>query len=216
MNARQSGRGRRRPVRQASPSQHQVGRSVAARLDRTPDRRSGGLRLPACDAAKSELALVGSRRIRRPDSSDRRAKSPSVFTSATRVPYRDPYAATSPPTSEAHTSSTAQQVPGLKRIDLQEHDLSLPGRVVVQNRVEFSSEAPAFRHPHPSEEISYVLKGSLEYSIDGQAPATYNVGDPLMVPPETVHAVKNIGTGNAAELATYIVEKGKPFLVVID
>jgi hypothetical protein len=37
-----------------------------------------------------------------------------------------------------------------------------------------------------------------------------------MVPPETVHAVKNIGTGNAAELATYIVEKGKPFLVVID
>ena len=37
-----------------------------------------------------------------------------------------------------------------------------------------------------------------------------------MVPPETVHAVENIGTGNAAELATYIVEKGKPFLVVID
>ena len=37
-----------------------------------------------------------------------------------------------------------------------------------------------------------------------------------MVPPETVHAVKNIGAGNAAELATYIVEKGKPFLVVVD
>ena len=37
-----------------------------------------------------------------------------------------------------------------------------------------------------------------------------------MVPADTVHAVKNIGTGNAAELATYIVEKGKPLLVAVD
>lgn len=37
-----------------------------------------------------------------------------------------------------------------------------------------------------------------------------------MVPPETVHAVRNVGTGNAAELATYVVEKGRPFLVLAD
>jgi hypothetical protein len=37
-----------------------------------------------------------------------------------------------------------------------------------------------------------------------------------MVPAETVHAVKKIGTGNAAELARYIVETGKPFLVAVD
>jgi hypothetical protein len=36
----------------------------------------------------------------------------------------------------------------------------------------------------------------------------------LLVPAETVHAVRNLGTGNAAELAAYFVEKGKPFLVV--
>ena len=113
-------------------------------------------------------------------------------------------------------SSTAQQVPGLKRIDLQEHDLSVPGRVVIQNRIDLSLEAPAFRHKHPGEEITYVLEGSVEYSIDGQALATYGAGDALIVPPETVHAVKNIGTGNAALLSTYIVEKGKPFLVVVD
>jgi hypothetical protein len=29
----------------------------------------------------------------------------------------------------------------------------------------------------------------------------------------TPHAVKNVGSGNAAELATYIVEKGKPLAV---
>jgi quercetin dioxygenase-like cupin family protein len=113
-------------------------------------------------------------------------------------------------------STTAHQVPGLKRIDLQEHDLSVPGRVVIQNRVELSPESPAFRHNHPGEEITYVLEGSVEYSIDGQARATYNPGDALMVPPEAVHAVRNVGSGGAALLSTYVVEKGKPFLVVVD
>ena len=113
-------------------------------------------------------------------------------------------------------SAAVLQVPGLKRIDLQEHDLSVPGRVVIQNRIDLSPEAPAFRHKHPGEEITYVLEGSVQYSIEGQALATYNAGDALIVPPETVHAVKNIGTGNAALLSTYIVEKGKPFLVVVD
>ena len=88
--------------------------------------------------------------------------------------------------------------------------------MVIQNRIELSPEAPAFRHKHPGEEITYVLQGSVQYSIDVQALATYNAGDALIVPPETVHAVKNIGTGNAALLSTYIVEKGKPFLVVVD
>ena len=41
-------------------------------------------------------------------------------------------------------SSTVQQVPGIKRTDLQEHDLSVPGRMVIQNRVELSPEAWQF------------------------------------------------------------------------
>jgi hypothetical protein len=53
-----------------------------------------------------------------------------------------------------------QQIPGLTRIDLQQHDLSVPGREVIQNRVEIDPDAPP----------------------------------------------------NAAELATYVVEKGKPLL----
>jgi quercetin dioxygenase-like cupin family protein len=74
----------------------------------------------------------------------------------------------------------------------------------------------SFRHKHPGEEIIYILEGSLEYHIDGSEPKTYDAGEALMVPAETVHAVKNPGNGPAAELATYVVEKGKPFLVVVD
>jgi len=113
-------------------------------------------------------------------------------------------------------STTAPQAPGLTRTDIQEHDLSVPGRKVIQNRVDISPDAPAFRHKHPGEEVIYVLEGSLQYDIDGQSAIRVSAGQGLTVPPHTVHAVKNIGSGNAAELATYIVEKDKPFLVVAD
>jgi quercetin dioxygenase-like cupin family protein len=113
-------------------------------------------------------------------------------------------------------ATTVQQAPGLWRTDLQHHDLSVPGREVIQNRVEIGREAPYVRHKHPGEEIIYVLEGTLQYDIDGQPPITANAGESLIVPAETVHAVRNVGTGNAAELATYVVEKGKPFLVVVD
>jgi len=113
-------------------------------------------------------------------------------------------------------SSTAQQAPGITRTDLQRHDLSVPGREVIQNRVEIGPEAPLFRHKHPGEEIIYVLEGSLEYQLDGQEPRTVSAGEALIVPAETVHAVRNVGGGKAAELATYFVEKGKPFLVLVD
>jgi quercetin dioxygenase-like cupin family protein len=104
-----------------------------------------------------------------------------------------------------------QQAPGLTRTDLQQHDLSVPGREVIQNRVDIAPNAPPIRHWHPGEEIIYVLEGTLEYEIDGQ-PTTVSAGEALMVPAEAVHAVRNVGNGNAAELATYVVEKGKPLL----
>ena len=112
-------------------------------------------------------------------------------------------------------STTVQQAPGLFRTDIQHAELSVPGREAIQNRVEIGPEAPAIRHWHPGEEIIYVLDGKLEYTIDGQEPITVEAGEGLTVPAETVHAVRNVGTGHAAELATYVVEKGKPFLVVV-
>jgi quercetin dioxygenase-like cupin family protein len=106
-----------------------------------------------------------------------------------------------------------QQAPGLWRTDLQRQDLSVPGREVVQSRVDIGPEAPLVKHTHPGEEIIYVLEGSLECQIEGQPPKTLNAGDTLTVPVGAIHAVRNVGNGNAAELATYVVEKGKPLLM---
>ena len=112
--------------------------------------------------------------------------------------------------------TTQQQAPGITRTDLQEHDLSIPGRQMIQNRVDIGPEAPFVRHKHPGEEIIYVLEGTLEYHIDGEQPTRVEAGEGLMVPAETVHAVRNVGNRNASELATYVVEKGKPFLEVVE
>ena len=113
-------------------------------------------------------------------------------------------------------SATIPQWPGLFRTEIQHADFSVPGREVVVNRVEIGPAAPAIRHKHPGEEIIYVLDGTIEYTIDGQEPITVHAGEGLTVPAETVHAAINIGTGLAVELATYVVEKDKPFLVLAD
>jgi len=112
--------------------------------------------------------------------------------------------------------STAQaQQPGSKRTVLQQHDLSAPGREVIQVRVDFDPGYVAPRHTHPGEEIIYVIEGTLEYQIEGQPTAKVKAGDVLFVPAGVIHSAKNIGTGNAAELATYVVEKGKPLITLV-
>jgi quercetin dioxygenase-like cupin family protein len=108
-----------------------------------------------------------------------------------------------------------QQVPGINRVDLQQQDLSVPGREMVQNRVELSPEAPPFKHFHHGEEIIYVLEGTLEYEIEGES-RTVKAGEGLTVPAEAVHSVKNVGDVDAAELATYIVESGKPLITLAE
>jgi quercetin dioxygenase-like cupin family protein len=107
--------------------------------------------------------------------------------------------------------ASGQQV-GTMRTELQRHDLSAPGREVVQVRIDFDPGYAAPRHTHPGEEVIYVLEGTLEYEIAGKR-VSANRGDVLFVPAGVVHSARNIGKGKGAELATYIVEKGKPLVV---
>jgi quercetin dioxygenase-like cupin family protein len=107
------------------------------------------------------------------------------------------------------------QQTGIKRTELQRHDLSISGREVVQMRGDFPSGVATPKHTHPGEEIVYVLEGAFEFQLEGQAPVTLKAGDVLFVPAGTVHAAKNVGSGNSVALSTYIVEKGKPLITVV-
>jgi quercetin dioxygenase-like cupin family protein len=104
---------------------------------------------------------------------------------------------------------------GTTRTDLQRQDLSIPGREMIQTRVDFAPGTVAPKHRHPGEEVIYVLNGTIEYDVEGKPSVTLKAGDVLFVPYGVVHSARNVGPGKASELATYIVEKGKPLVVIV-
>ena len=101
--------------------------------------------------------------------------------------------------------------PGTTRTDLQRHDLSVRGWESLQALVTFAPGASFPRHKHPGEEIIYVTQGAIEYEVGGKL-VTVKAGEVLFIPNGTVHAARNVGSGPAAELATYVLEKGKPLV----
>jgi quercetin dioxygenase-like cupin family protein len=102
------------------------------------------------------------------------------------------------------------QQPGFTRALLQDVDLSAEGRHGVMATAEFSPGASVGRHTHPGEEMSYVLEGTLELSVDGRPTVTLKAGEFFFIPAGVVHDGKNVGTGKAKVLANYIVKKGEP------
>jgi quercetin dioxygenase-like cupin family protein len=103
---------------------------------------------------------------------------------------------------------------GTTRTDLQRHDLSTRGKEVLQARVDFAPGAAFPGHSHPGEEIIYVLKGKLEYQLAGNPAVVLNGGDVLFVPAGVVHSARNVGDEPGSELATYVLEKGKPLVAL--
>jgi quercetin dioxygenase-like cupin family protein len=126
-----------------------------------------------------------------------------------------------PPDAESVTApaaepmTTAARQSGVRRTDLQRHDLSVSGREVVQVRVDLAPGVAFGNHWHHGEEIVYVIEGSLQYAVAGKPPVTLNAGDVLFIPARAVHSAKNVGRVNGAELATYIVARGKPLVVMV-
>jgi quercetin dioxygenase-like cupin family protein len=112
-------------------------------------------------------------------------------------------------------SAAEAQSAGIKRTDLQRHDLSVPGREAIQVRVDIEPGVAFPSHRHPGEEIIYVLAGTLEYQVEGKPPATLKAGDVLFIPAGTVHSARNAGNVTASELATYVVEKDKPLVELV-
>jgi quercetin dioxygenase-like cupin family protein len=102
------------------------------------------------------------------------------------------------------------QAPGFTRTVLQDQNMSVQDRHAVVARAEFVPGGAAGRHTHPGEELGYIVEGELELLIDGQPPKRLKAGDVFFVPAGMIHDGKNVGSGKAVVLATYVVEKGKP------
>ena len=106
------------------------------------------------------------------------------------------------------------QEPEIGRTELTRRDFGDSIHEVIQTRVDFSPGAAFPNHSHPGVEVAYVLEGSLEYQLDDRPPVTLKAGTSLFIPAGTTHSAKNVDVGNSSELATYVVEKGKPLVSI--
>ena len=86
-------------------------------------------------------------------------------------------------------------------------------REAIQVRVDFAKGASFPKHSHPGVEIAYVLTGVIEYELEGKI-VRLKAGESIYIPAGAVHSAKNVDTGTTSELATYLVEKGKPIVIL--
>ena len=93
-------------------------------------------------------------------------------------------------------------------------DLGAADREVLQVLVDFDSGVASPKHAHPGVEVAHVISGTFEYQLEGRPPVTLKAGDSLYIPAGVAHVAKNVGGGKASELATYIVKKGEPLLIL--
>jgi quercetin dioxygenase-like cupin family protein len=115
-------------------------------------------------------------------------------------------------TGFAATAAETQQpaaTPGVKRTILQQIDGPVDGYVTIIVMAEIEAGAQVARHTHPGIESTFIIEGSSELSVDGQAARMVKAGEGLQVPANTPHSVKN-GDAKTRLVANYIVEKGKP------
>ncbi|WP_370872659.1 cupin domain-containing protein [Pseudomonas sp. FP2196] len=119
-------------------------------------------------------------------------------------------------TAIAHAAETQPKSwqQGLSRTDLVRQDLGADDREVIQARVDFEPGVTSPKHAHPGVEVAYVISGTFEYRLEGRAPVTLKAGDSLFIPAGVAHVASNVGKEKASELATYIVKKGEPLLIL--
>lgn len=101
---------------------------------------------------------------------------------------------------------------GIARTESVRHDFD-GNREAIQVRVDFAPGASFPKHSHPGVEIAYVLSGTIEYEMNGKT-FRLQAGESLYIPAGAAHSAKNVSTGITAELATYLVEKNKPIVVL--
>lgn len=73
--------------------------------------------------------------------------------------------------------------PGVKRFIFE------PGASLMMMEVQFEEGAEGYIHSHPHEQMSYVLKGTIEFTIEGEK-TVVRAGQTIVIPGGSKHGVK--------------------------
>jgi quercetin dioxygenase-like cupin family protein len=98
-----------------------------------------------------------------------------------------------------------------KRTELQRVGSHVPGVLIVQGLAEIPENVASGRHSHPGEEVGYIVRGDVAMEFDDDRPTqTLHAGDPFLIPPDTIHNARNIGTVTTKMLSTYFIDETQP------
>ncbi|MDG5789080.1 cupin domain-containing protein [Evansella sp. AB-P1] len=81
-----------------------------------------------------------------------------------------------------HINQWENAEPGVKR------KIYPPGKSLMMMEVHFEKGAQGYEHHHVHEQMSYCLKGKIEFTIDGKKQIV-NEGETVVIPRNAVHGV---------------------------
>jgi quercetin dioxygenase-like cupin family protein len=139
----------------------------------------------------------------------------TIATYATTVLAQQPAAQPAPQSAPQSTPQSAPMTQGasnIKRTPLQKFDVAGTNLETVIGIAEIVPNAMIGAHSHSGVESGYMLEGEMVLMITGQPDKTLKAGDSYQIPAGVVHDGKS-GPNGGKVIATYVVEKGKPFAV---
>ena len=99
-----------------------------------------------------------------------------------------------------------------QRTILQQFDVPGSKYTTIVSLTELMPNELAARHTHPGVEMTYVLDGEGDMSVEGQPVKHVKTGDHWAVPAGVPHFMKN-GPKPMKLLVTFVLEKGKPLAI---
>ena len=102
-------------------------------------------------------------------------------------------------------------MPGVNLRVLSKIDGPVEGFETVIVEIDVPAGLVVGRHSHPGVETTYVLEGSGELTIDGDATRVVARGEAFQVPLGRIHT--KIGEKDAKVCSVLVVEKGKPLVI---
>ncbi len=131
----------------------------------------------------------------------------SVFRAATLS-----VALAAPVVAQDTTPIPVDPMPPITRSVLQKLDVADTGFEASLVLVDFAPNVAAGRHTHPVAVSAYVIYGSIEIELEGEAAKRFAAGDSFTVPANTVHDERT-GAAGAKVVASFVVPTGVPLAV---
>ena len=88
-------------------------------------------------------------------------------------------------------AQTTAATAGLKRTLIKQTDGPADGYVTVEMRVDIEPNAVVARDTHPGIELSYLVEGGFDLTVDGEGTRTLTAGQGFQVSPGVPHSGKN-------------------------